>query len=411
MTTLSNRVNRSPGAARAVLLVTAGLACAVSSAADWQVNPRLSVGGTYDDNYLMDSDAQALSVSGADIEGQLDLRRLTQTGSVTLTPRVNASFYDESSEDSVDSYLRGVLQHNGQRYSTGLAINYANEATSRSERPGIDDPDLGEPDGGDSGIIVRNNKRELIGLQPSWRFDVTERNGMDVRARYSDVSFDKTSFGQTGFTAYGGSLGWVYKLSQTDSVTLRGDAGKYDPDSIVARDADSFGAEAEWDRQFSDVSKAYLRGGFRRTNQDELPTDVVDRKAVTSYVGGAGIEWSFVITKVLADLNMSVDPNSSGVLVKRDQVRLRFDRQFSQRLAGNFGVRYMRDKSVDDAITLGDRRYGVATAGIAWRQSRSISLTAEYNYTNQKFHNVGPDREADSNAARLAVVYEPHRQD
>ena len=36
--------------------------------------------------------------------------------------------------------------------------------------------------------------------------------------------------GQTGYTAYGGSLGWVYKLSQTGTLTLRADAGKYDPE-------------------------------------------------------------------------------------------------------------------------------------------------------------------------------------
>ena len=111
-----------------------------------RVSPKVSVGGTYDDNYLMDTDAQGpISVSGGEIEGQLELRRATPTGDVSLVPRVHASFYNESDENSTDSYLRGDLQHRGQRYAIGSVINYSNETTSRSERPGVDDPDLGEP--------------------------------------------------------------------------------------------------------------------------------------------------------------------------------------------------------------------------------------------------------------------------
>ncbi len=412
MTTRPKLFNRNPKVVRAVLLTLGGIAgAAAAHASDWSFNPLLSVGGTYDDNYLMDSDTQGpISVSGADIEGQVDLRRATPTGYVSLVPRVHASFYDESEENSTDGYLSGVLQHQGQKFRAGTTINYANETTSRSERPGIDDPDLGEPDGGDSGLIITNNKRELISLLPSLQFDMTQRNSLEVRTRFSDVSFDKTRSGQTGYTAYGGSLGWVYKLSQTSTLTVRGDAGKYDPDTAFSRAADTYGAEAEWGRQFSDIGQTYFRGGFRRTKQDALPTEVEKPDTTTSYVGGAGVQWTFPVNKVLFDLTLSVDPNASGVLVKRDQVRFRLDHQFSQRWVGDIGVRYIRDKSVGGDVALAERRYGVATAGLAWRQTRTISYSGEYNYRNQKY-DTPQDRDAMSNSVNLSVVYEPHRQD
>ena len=164
---------------------------------------------------------------------------------------------------------------------------------------------------------------------------------------------------------------------------------------------------------FPTSARHTCRGGFRRTKQDSLPTDVFPRKAETSYVGGAGVQWTFPVNKVLMDLTMSVDPNSSGVLVKRDQVRLRLDHQFSERLAGNVGLRYIRDKSVDSDIALAERRYGVATVGVAWRQTKTISYAAEYNYTNQKFDalNAPGSRDATSNAVHVSFVYEPRRQD
>src|SRR5262249_55973818 len=70
---------------------------------------------------------------------------------------------------------------------------------------------------------------------------------------------------------------------------------------------------------------------------------------------------------------------------------------------------YIRDEAIDtEATALEERNYGVATAGLEWRTSRSMSLAAEYNYTNQKLQRV-EERKADSNSVQLSVIYEPKR--
>jgi hypothetical protein len=383
----------------------------IAHAADWSTRPRVEVAGIYDDNYLMSRDTgEPVSVSGAEVDARLQFSGATPRSETNLVPHIRSSAFDDSELNSTGYFLDAQSEYRGQRFRAGMTAVYSSEDTSRTERPGVGDPDLGVPDGSDSGRIRVDNKRDLIAASPFFELQLTQRNKLELGANYRDVSFERNFPSQVDFSSAGASVGWGYELSPTATLTLRSHLGTYDPDSDIKRDSTFYGADGEWRKRFSDTREAYVRGGFRRTDQDALATDLVAPDVTTSYVGGVGVQWNFLVTQLFVDASVDVDPNASGVLVERDQLRFRLVRQFRSRLSGFVAARHIRDEAVGNDLSVASRRYSIGTIGAEWRRTRAVSLLAEYDYTKQKLGDV-ISRDAASNRARLSVVYEPQRPD
>ncbi len=134
-------------------------------AADWEVLPEISVGAYVNDNYTLAPDTVVpVEVEGAQIHAELGLRATTQLTEFSLTPRIESTIFpDDEDWDSNDFYLRLNWNHERERFMAGLRADYSDETTVKSELPSSDDDGgLGDPDGGDDGIVAVDNNRQKV---------------------------------------------------------------------------------------------------------------------------------------------------------------------------------------------------------------------------------------------------------
>ena len=411
----------APSARRPMVSACLGAALVLPAAtavfaADWQTNPRIEVSGVYDDNYRLDTfDAGEIEVSGAEADVRFEFLGVTPRSEIAIIPRARGSVFTESAENSDGEAIAFNVINKGLKSQRRFFAEYSREDTIRTDRPGVvgEDPDLGEPDGGDSGRLNVRNTRDLFSVRPEIDLDISQRSKLQLGARYRDVSFDKEVPGQVGFSDVGANIGWQTATSPRSTFTLRARGSRYEPDIVTnATDANSYGVELEWARRLSEATEYYLRGGGQRTDLSRAATDPRGDSSENTYVAGAGGRWAFLVTKLFLDATIGVDPNSSGVLVRRDQIRFNVERQLSPKMTALFGARVMRDEPIDDELNdAAERRYGVATVGLAWRLRREYSLGANYEFTRQEFRRDVTQGEANSNSVRLSVVYEPGKKE
>jgi hypothetical protein len=381
-------------------------------AADWEVVPRVAVGAYANDNYTLAPNTVApVEVEGAQISAELDLHAKTQLTEFSLRPAIESMMFSGNDKDwdSDDYYLRLDWDHKRQRFLAGLRADYSDETTVKSELPSSDGDGggLGEPGAGDGGIVAVDNKRQKVSVQPRVSFVLTERSSLLADATYTDVDYDDESeTGTSGFEDISGSLGFAYSTSPTSTFRARGIATNYQR-NVDGVETDSYGVQLEWRSRRSEVTQWYVRVGAEKV---DVPPSVLgtNSSSETGFDGGIGTDWSFEVTRVFLDATSSVQPNASGRLIQRNQIRFRLVRQFSPRTSGWVGARFQRDEALTEAaVPFNDRDYATGSLGMEWRFSRDFSLLAQYDARRQKFQDEPSDRTG--NAFQLSVVYELRR--
>lgn len=380
-------------------LVVALVTCADASAANWELAPRVQGGYRYNDNYRLDQPGFEIDVSGVEADAQVEIRTLDPRTNFSITPRIRSTYFpDERDEDSNDYFLSMAFNDTTPRRRTSVPLSWSREDVVRSELPMADDgADLGEVDATDTGSVVQRNRRDLLRFTPSFSYDVSQRLRADFDAHYVDADYERTFQNeQNDFREYGVSAGVGFLGSERSTISVRALAAKYE----TASDADSFGGEVEWSRDFTEASRFYVRVGAQQTEPE-------DRDSTTNWIGGIGSRWTSPRNELLVDLTHSVNASASGDVIERQQLRFRVDHDVSPRVAVLLALRGHRDDPIDgDGPT---REYAAAQTGIEWRWNRVLSLSATYDYRWQDYEDRPSD--ASSNGFLISLVYEPKRSE
>lgn len=394
---MNARVRR---AVLATLGSTLGLGAAGYAWADaaWEFTPRVEAGYLIDDNYRLAPSGSEIEVSGPLVDAELAMRTLTQRGEFSFTPRVRATYFpDERDLDSTNYFGTLDWLHNGQRVTSRLRGDFAKQDVINSEQPdaGID-TDFGEVDIGDSGRVLTRNSRTRFGVRPDFRFDLSPRKEIQIGANYTDVSYDDQINGaQVDFNLRELTAGLVSRLNERSTLTTRVRGAQFDIDTQGT--TDSYGAELEWATRSASETRTFLRAGAQQVS-------LASGADETAWIAGGGVNWIAGRNELLADIARSVAPSSAGVVITRDQLRLRLTRAMTPRLELLAGVRGIHDEEVDEASGFNARSYATADLGLQWRWQEEFAFRIAADYTWQEFDG-GED--ASSTGALLSVVYQP----
>ena len=164
-------------------------------------------------------------------------------------------------------------------------------------------------------------------------------------------------------------------------------------------DSKSYGAELQWDRRTAAELEAFVRVGAQNVKFE-------DGTKENSWLAGAGVSMPFGRNQLFADLVRSVGPSSAGRIITRDQLRLRWQRDFTPRLAFLLGLRGTHDEDISEVTNYRPRSYATGDIGLQWRWEQEFSLVMAYDYTWQKFDESATDP-AKSGAASISVIYQP----
>jgi hypothetical protein len=386
-----------------------GLIAVPAAAGPWEFNPRVEAGYLYDDNYRLANPGAEVDVNGPMVDAAVELRTLTQTGEFSFSPRVRATYFPDASEfDAVDYF--GVLnwERRGQRVNTRLRGDFSQQDVVNSEQPDVDSGGgLGEPDVGDGGRVLVENRRTRAELRPSMNFDISARRELQFEAGYTDVSFDdQVDDAQVDFNTIDFAAGLVTRLSERNSFTTRLRGARYDIE--IREPSNGYGAELQWDRQTTAETRMYLRAGAQNVEVETADEfGILESESKTAWVAGAGMNFLVGRNELFLDLSRNVGASSAGTIVARDQLRLRWTRAITPRLSLLAGLRGTHDDDLDDSIasTFTERSYATGDVGLQWRWQEEFSLRMAYDYTWQKFRNAAED--ATSSGAVISVLYQP----
>jgi len=380
------------------VLFAALAAATATSAANWEVAPRVQAGYRYSDNYRLDLPGGEVEVSGAEADVGVTMRTVDPRTNFEITPRINATYFpDEKDEDSTDYYLTAGFSDVTPRRRINVPFMYSNEYVVDSEFPEAGEGgDLGEPDQGDSGRFIQRNRRDFFRIAPSLSYDISQRYRMELDAHYLQADFDNQLPGfQQDFSEVGAGVGFGFLTSQRSALVVRGLVSQYDTTNTT----DAYGGAVEWNTQYSPNSRAYVRVGAQQTKPENGSSD-------TNVIAGVGGQWASQRNTLFVDFTRSVGPVSAGTVVERHQLRLRIDHDVTQRFALRAGARLSRDEEVE-AGSYPKREYAIGELGFEWRWLRQWSLIGSYNYRWQEYEDEPSDASASS--FLIGIVYEPKR--
>jgi hypothetical protein len=380
----------------------AGACWMPAQGAPWELNPTVEAGYLYDDNYRLTTPGSETEVQGPMVDAQLELRTLTETGEFSFTPRVRATYFpDETELDAVDYFATLNWERRGQRIRTSIVGDFSQQDVVNSEQPDADaGGDLGEPDFGDGGRALIDNRRKRASLRPSMSFEISPRRELQLGAGYTDVSFDEqVSAAQVGYNVTDLSAGLVTRLNERSSLITRLRGARYEIDTLDV--TNGYGGEVEWSTRTAAETRSYLRVGAQNVELQSGDSEV-------AWLAGAGVSLLMGRNELFFDLSRNVGPSSVGMIVARDQLRVSLTRAMTPRLSLIAGLRGIHDDDVDTESTFEGRTYATADIGLQWRWQEEFSLRFAYDYTWQEFRNDVDD--ATSSGALVSVLYQPQQR-
>jgi hypothetical protein len=370
-----------------------------AAGADWQFTPSIEAGYLYDDNFRLSAPGSEIDVQGALLDTRLEMINVMPAGEFSFTPRVRATYFpDERDVDQTDYFGTLTWEHRGQRLTSGVQADYAQQDVVNSEQPDAEvDSGLGTPVLGDSGRVLVRNRRTRASVEPSLAFELSERRSLQFQASYADVSFDREiNLAQVDYNAADLTAGLVSRISELSTLTTRLRGARYDIDTQGV--SNSYGAELQWDTRNAADTRKFLRVGAQNV-------ELVDGGSETAWLAGAGVSFNLGRNELFADLTRGVGPSAAGVVVARDQLRLRWTRAMTPRLSILAGLRGTHDDDVNRDSDFEARTYATGDLGLQWRWQEEFSLRLAYDYTWQEFEDANFD--ATSNGATISFLYQP----
>lgn len=374
------------------------LAACGASAANWDISPRVQAGYRYNDNYHLEQPGGEIEVSGGEADVGVTFKTVDPRTNFEITPRINATYFpDEKDEDSTDYYLTAEFSDITPRRRINVPFLYSQEDVVDSELPdATGGGGLGEPSQGDSGRFLIRNRRDFFRIAPSFGYDISQRYRLELDAHYYQADFDNQVPGaQRDFSEVGAGAAFGFLTSPRSTLLVRALGFQYE----TTETTDAYGGEVEWNTQYSENSRAYIRVGAQQTEPENGPSD-------SNVIFGAGGQWASQRNTLFLDLTRGVGPVSAGTVVERYQLRLRVDHDVSQRFALRAGARLSHDEETQDG-TYPTRKYAIGELGFEWRWMRQWSLVGSYNYRWQEYEDEPSD--ADASSFLIGIVYEPKR--
>jgi hypothetical protein len=421
--THSKRILIGPSRLPAVLIsaaiLSANLAAQRARATDYQWNPRVEVGGLYNDNYnLSNVSANKLGIGGGMVDAQLEFRADQPRTLFRVTPEVQATYFpSHSDQNSNNEAVRMFFQQQGLTYNAGINANWMSRELVNNGLPTTAIiGGLGQPGQTTTLITAEGFRQNLTQLDPFFNLQMTPRTRLVVNAGYIDSSFNKQqNDSYVGYHDTDGSAGVAYDVTPTGSLMVAGSVAGFRPGN--GRGTNTYGIRAEWDGHLSQYQEYYIRlGGDRTSDERSAEARAADATTFgigsiaskTNFVGGAGVHWTLQVTEIFLDVTRAVTPGGSGFVFMEDQLRLAATRRFTPKFAAFVAVRGIKDDVLQRtaaAVAQPTQKYVLARAGIEWRVLREFSLIGAYDRTSRNVLNAS----ASSNQISVSFVYEPKR--
>ena len=377
-----------------------------AEAAEWLIEPKISLRGGYNDNIRLDTGPED-SVWEKAIEPSVRFgvakedRGLFGKAYASVRRFSGGSGRNSSSVlDREDYHFDTDAYYATERNRFSGLVNYTRDSTLDSE---LDQ--TGQ-------ALSSRATREIITLGPRWIHTLNETTQLDTSYSFTTVSYaDEENFQRLiEYDYHQLSAALVHQLTPQLQGTLSTAYSSYQPDTGF--DSDTTNIQVGISRSFSETLSTSWLAGYRETKADTLIAtgfclgadpganfpgckggSPVQTGTTKDDDTSSGSVFSASITKLLekgeisANLSRSSNPSSDGELLDTTRLILAGDYKFSEKLRSSLSISYSNAETisrVSNALRKTDEDIFRVRPKIYWKWSQQWQLAAEYEYAERE---------------------------
>lgn len=383
----------------------------IAFADQWKITGVIDQSMEYDDNIGLR--AENTPVIGYLLKPNFRADWRTTTMSTGLTGRGDIRRYDNQRWDC-DSFGVGFDQSYLTRQHTFSLIGDYSRACSYSQQST------------DTGIFIPNNQSETYSLNPTWNWQITQRDKLSLSPGYTQTTYTQTSYSDLienpeerfvnflrNNQSYSINLAeqhqWNRRLSSNVSLFFSNSnfssSSSAFPESTFSQKV--FGYQLGGEYALSRQWMLNAAGGGRWVQAPGAASTAVSFGE--TYQGG--LSYKTRSDTLSFDFSRSVSPSSFGQIQDVTTLGITYRRELTRELSLNVNGSYSESQSVGESLTrLGQQRtYYQGSAQLIWKFARDWQFSAAYRYRAQEFGGnqlVSQQSHAyDSNAVMFHLKY------
>ena len=399
-----------------------------SQAAEWSLEPKISVKGGYNDNIRMttakhDSVWEAAVTPAVRFGVAKENQGLFGNADFSVRRFYGGSGAESSSElDREDYHLNINSYHRTELNDYAANINVTRDSTLDSE---LDE--TGEN-------ISERATRLRIGLGPSWTTTLTERLRLNLAYQYTNVDYSDDPGGRDLIEYHNDTVSGalIRQFTPVVQATLSASYSRFRPDTDL--DSETTSVQAGISRSFSETLSTSWLAGWRKTRSDNTLSVgfcvganpgakfpkckggfPVATGTKTDDDNDTGSVFSADINKLLetGSLNASlsretIPSGTDGELLDVTALRLTGKHRFTEKLSSRLHLEWISRETIVSSTRDADkdnRNFFRINPSVSWRWQREWELTGAYRYARNDQKNLSGT--ADQNSFYLTLSYRP----
>lgn len=358
-------MNRARLAAAVAAVPVFALGAGVARAQQTYVIPRAEATAEWNSNReLVSAAGEEDGSPGYKLNADVLLGRRTQTTTFEARPRLQfQEFPDRDGIDPVDYALDARAERVGVRGSVGAIARYARQDVYNAEYGNVEFDEL-QPDGPGvdaGGIVLVGGTRETVRIEPSFRWNLSERMGLGGSASWERVDYDTNiAFDRVGYDAQQVELLLIRTLGPRTELSVGPYVARSETDT-GSNETESVGGRVTWQHEATETTRFTVSGVVE---QNDITDFLPQRVAAESTQWG--LEVSGLYRQRVGSIRYSIGrflrPSTLGSRRTADQVRVQYLRPLTPLLSLSAALRATRDERIgrDEFATVRQRERAIA---------------------------------------------------
>jgi hypothetical protein len=371
------------------------LAANPSRAAEWSMEPSVTLRTEFDDNINFTS-APHPSVWGIKLSPDVKFSATTETLNVTGGLRVNFNrYFGESGLNTNDLIFSLRSSYKTERDVLGLNVDAVRASTLVSE--------LSE-----TGVVQARRQRTRLTANPTWSRHLTEATAITASYSYRDARYaDTAGTSLINYREQTATAGLQTNLSERDVASVVAYYDRYETDPAQFQ-ANTYGIQAGYDRAFSETLHGNLVVGVRETRSTVSSQALICDGPIlfgicfgnlmlltstqsgtsTGYTLVAALDKKWETTQLSARLSREINPSGVGALVQTDRAGVFWNQQWSPTVSYSVDGAVYQSRYVGNIVTGSNSRYYRIEPRVSWKITEWWTLSSGYSYSHVKYENT-----------------------
>lgn len=369
-------------------------------AAEWSIEPSMSVRGEYHSNLLLALEPQ-LSTYAYWISPAVRLMGATELLRVSSRLAFDyVEYYGERDAKIYNLHFPLSVQYRQDRSLWEFNGGLNRDNTLRSELI-------------ETGVVLTFAQRNSWTAGPAWTYSLTDR--LSARTSYQYQKADYEGGSQRVFLfdydVHTASETLSYNMTDRDTIQVTGLFTRFalpDRGNLVA---DTYGAQMGWTHAFSEQLTLSASGGPRFiTNRIDTRIGTLE-DSTTVWVFNGVLAQKFERANVSLEIGRDIFPSGFGLLIQKDHLLLKGSYQVTDHLTFSISgqASVINPVATNELFTGGARfretRFFHIDPHLRWHFDEYWALDAGYTYSRREIE--GDDRTGESHAVRLMATYFP----